>query len=306
MALLESFRKVVRPDRVIAGDRDALAPALYHADAAVRLPDVDADAYIPRLLDIVAEHAIRLLVPTIDPELPKLAEAAPAFLDRRCRIAISTPPFVRLAADKWETLQAFAARGVPTVPSWLPAAAVAWPARLVVKPRRGSASQEVLRVSPDTLEAALALVSNAIIQEEMTAPEITVDALFDFEGRLLHYVPRRRLKTRAGESIQGVTLREAGLEAWLVEVLGLAGGLGARGPLTLQAFLTEDGPRLSEINARFGGGFPLAHAAGGDYPAWLVQLARGEAVAPRLGEYQAGLTMTRYHTELFLETPRWA
>lgn len=305
VALLGAFREAAQPGRLFAGDRDALAPALYHADEAFRLPEVTEEAYVPHLLDLVARRAIGLLVPTIDSELPKLAEAAAAFEARQCRVAISTPAFVEMTADKWETLQAFAAAGFDTVASWLPGSDAALPARLVVKPRRGSASRHVLAVPRSTLDAALALVPEAIIQEALTAPEITVDALFDFAGRLLHFVPRLRLKTLAGESIQGVTLREASLDRWLAEVLAHAGTLGARGPLTLQAFLTDGGPRLSEINARFGGGFPLTRAAGGDYPAWLVQLAHGEPVAPRLGQYRAGLYMTRHHTDHFLETPRW-
>jgi carbamoyl-phosphate synthase large subunit len=81
--------------------------------------------------------------------------------------------------------------------------------------------------------------------------------------------------------------------------------LGAAGPLTIQAFLTSDGPVLSEINARFGGGFPLALAAGGAYPAWLLDLVDGRAVTPRLGEYESGLYMTRYHVEVITRTPRW-
>jgi len=77
--------------------------------------------------------------------------------------------------------------------------------------------------------------------------------------------------------------------------------MGARGPITIQAFLTGRGPVLTGINPRFGGGFPLALAAGGDYPAWILALLRGEPVPPRLGQYRRGLFITRPFTEMFLE-----
>ena len=81
--------------------------------------------------------------------------------------------------------------------------------------------------------------------------------------------------------------------------------LGAVGPLTLQAFLTPDGPVLSEINARFGGGFPLGLAAGADYPRWLLAMVAGETLEPRLGAYESGLFMTRYYVEHFTRRPAW-
>ena len=81
--------------------------------------------------------------------------------------------------------------------------------------------------------------------------------------------------------------------------------MGALGPLTLQAFLTGDGPVLTEINARFGGGFPLALAAGGAYPAWLLDMLAGVAVPARLRDYETGLYMTRANAERFTREPRW-
>jgi len=85
----------------------------------------------------------------------------------------------------------------------------------------------------------------------------------------------------------------------------VAARLGARGPITLQAFLTARGPVLIEDNPRFGGGFPLAYAAGGHYPEWLLALLAGERIEPRLGAYQKGLYMTRYNVEYFTTEPLW-
>ena len=69
--------------------------------------------------------------------------------------------------------------------------------------------------------------------------------------------------------------------------------------------LSELGPVLNEINPRFGGGFPLANAAGARYSEWVVRECRGEAVLPDIGDYQTGLSMTRHYTELFVEDPLW-
>ena len=75
--------------------------------------------------------------------------------------------------------------------------------------------------------------------------------------------------------------------------------------MTIQAFLTPDGPVLTEINARFGGGFPLGCAAGAAYPAWLVDMVEGRTVAPRLRDYEPGLFMSRYYVEHYTRHPVW-
>ena len=73
------------------------------------------------------------------------------------------------------------------------------------------------------------------------------------------------------------------------------------GPCTIQCF-REHGEVLgiTDINTRFGGGFPLPLAAGGDYPALILAMAAGQEVAPRLGEYRSGVVMTRFLSEHIL------
>ena len=294
--------------RVLASDVDPLAPALFLADEALRTPRTDDPDYLPTLLDAVRREDVRLVVPTIDTDLPVFAANVAAFAALGCRVAISAESFVAITLDKYLTGVTFGATGLRVPAFWLPpiTAVEALPARLFVKPRHGSASQNTHNVAREDLQSVLHFVPAPIVQEVLSGPEITVDALLDLEGQPIHYVPRRRIRTLGGESIQGITLEhEAALEAWIEEVLQLCSGFGAAGPLTIQAFLTSEGPVLSEINPRFGGGYPLGLAAGGQYPVWLMQMAEARQVEPRLGQYQAGLYMTRYYTELFTRTPRW-
>ena len=144
-----------------------------------------------------------------------------------------------------------------------------------------------------------------IIRKSCREQRSPIDALIDFEGVPLHYVPRIRLRTLAGESIQGRTIPDGEIGSWLRDCSNCTARLGARGVITLQAFLTPDGPILTEINPRFGGGFPLGHAAGGHYPEWILQLLEKRSLQPRLGEYLPGLYMTRYHCEHFFTAPAW-
>jgi carbamoyl-phosphate synthase large subunit len=297
-----------RGGRTIAGDVDPLAPALYLADDAVRLPRTSDPDYVPALLDVVTRLGVSLIVPTIDTDLATLADSADRLREAGCRLALSSADFVAITGDKQRTAEAFASLGVRVPAWWLPPITdpAALPEQVIVKPRRGSASVGVHRAGRDQLAAVVGLVDDPIVQELLDGPEITIDALLDFAGRAIHYVPRRRIKTLGGESVEGVTLeRDPAFEAWIVGVLEHAAALGAAGPLTLQAFQTTDGPVLTEINPRFGGGFPLALAAGAAYPDWLLDLVAGVTVRSRLGDYEPGLYMTRYHVEHFVRQPKW-
>lgn len=305
-SLLRAFKSAVesRGGNVIAGDMDGLAPALFLADKAFPLPPVQGALYLDHLLKIVEQENIDLVVPTIDTELGVLAENASRFSSIGCKAVISSPEVIRITGDKWNTVNYFKTNGIDVPASWLPEtfAGDELPGRLFIKPRNGSASQHTYKVDRNSLSDLISRVPYPIIQEELFGPEITVDALLDFEGNLIHYVPRKRIKTLAGESIQGQTIDDSSIRNWLFKVFSALSKIGAQGPVTLQFFLTERGPVLTEINPRFGGGFPLAYAAGGQYPQWLVAMASGERLEPRVGEYKVGLFMTRYHVEIFSET----
>jgi carbamoyl-phosphate synthase large subunit len=297
-----------RGGRVHAGDVDALAPALYLADAVLRTRRTEDPAYVGELLRAVALNAIGLVVPTIDKDLSILAANRARFETLGCRVAVSNSSLVEITLDKYQTGTTFGALGVRVPRSWLPPIERPdeLPARVFVKPRRGSASQSAHEVAREALESVLRIVPDPVVQELLTGPEITVDALLDFDGRPIHFVPRLRIRTMGGESVQGVTLQhDPVVEDWIERVLRHCSELGARGPITIQGFLSDDGPILSEINPRFAGGVPLAIAAGGRYPGWLLDMAEGRPVEPRLRQFEPGLFMTRYNTEHFMRQPMW-
>ncbi len=309
IALLRSFQAAVagRGGIVLASDIDALAPALYVADDAVRLPHVLAGDYGQVLTVLARTRKLSLVVPTIDPELPVLAGVRDALAELGCAALVSKPELIRVTGDKVLAAATFARAGFRVAETWRPddLASARLPDDLFVKPRAGSAGKDTFRVTSAQLPTVLELVPDPVVQAFLDAPEVTIDALLDLEGAPIHYVPRLRRRVLAGESIQGVTIPPDRLASWVESVLHELGRMGARGPMTIQAFLTDGEPTLSEVNPRFGGGVPLALAAGADYPEWILQMLEGRRVEPRLGQYEVGLYMTRYSTELFTRTPRW-
>jgi carbamoyl-phosphate synthase large subunit len=74
------------------------------------------------------------------------------------------------------------------------------------------------------------------------------------------------------------------------------------GPANIQCFREPDGSLpVTDVNPRFGGGFPLPTAAGSRYPELALALAAGERPEPMLGEFRDGVVMTRYFSQVILE-----
>jgi carbamoyl-phosphate synthase large subunit len=306
--LVEAFKAALEgAGLVVAGDVDPLAPALFLADRAERLPRLQANDYADSLLELVSRAEIGAIIPTIDTELRQLAQMAPQLRSIGAEAVISESAFIDITMDKWLTVQAFGEHAVAMPKTWLPEdlERADLPDRLVVKPRLGSASQGILHVSKEHVRQAVDLTDQPIVQEELDGAEVTVDALFDMNGRLIHYVPRVRLKAIGGESVEGITIARDGIGPWIETVLDICGRLGARGPVTLQYFSQPSGPQLTEVNARFGGGFPLTYRAGGRYPEWLLRDLRGLKLEPRIGDYAVGVRMTRHYREIFPQSPAW-
>jgi carbamoyl-phosphate synthase large subunit len=79
------------------------------------------------------------------------------------------------------------------------------------------------------------------------------------------------------------------------------------GPANVQCFREPDGElQVTDVNPRFGGGFPLPTAAGSRYPELALALANGERPEPRLGDFREGVVMTRYFSQVILDGPEAA
>lgn len=278
--------------RMIAADlKPAFSAACAAADLALALPPATHDEFAPALVALSQAHGVRLLVPTIDPELAPIAAIAARLRAAGTHANISTPAAVAVARDKFLTARAL---GADAAPSALPAdVPPSWPLPLLAKPRDGSASAGLRPIGHrDELKT---LPANYVVQPRLVGPEYTVN-LFVAAGRTLAAVPHLRREVRAGEVAKAITLRHPGLGA-------IAGRLpravpGLAGALCLQAIDTLEGPRVIEINARFGGGFPLAHAAGARFTRWLIEQAIG-APCSADDSWREGTTMLRYDAAIF-------
>ena len=283
----------------IASDLDRLAPALYHADHMALVPRVTEPGYLPALAALVAEYDVKLVVPVTDIDQSILARDR----ERLEPALLLAPPFEVCAtmADKYVAHLFFEGHGIASPRTWLPdevAADARYP--LLVKIREGFGSRHIYRAA-DAAELDFFLRHTPVesmVQELCVGEEFSIDVFCDLEGRCLNAIARTMIQSKGGESIKGTSI----LDRELIEhARRVAEAVGIVGPACVQCFREPDGSLpVTDVNPRFGGAFPLPLAAGGRYPELALALANGERPEPRLGDYRAGVTMTRYLAQVCL------
>jgi carbamoyl-phosphate synthase large subunit len=285
--------------RVIAADCDPTAAGQGLADDFVVIPRADDPDLVPTLVKIAQRTGATALLSTVAEELGALHYGVD--LLHEAGLATWLPPVVgvRICLDKWRFALLCERNGI-SVPATGLATNTDVPGPWIVKPRFGRGSRDVHTAdTEDELDWALARVPEPIVQTRLTGREFTVDALTDGDSRLVGAVPRWRLETKAGISTKGRTFacpqvaRETGR---------LLAALGHQGPANVQGFMTDDGSiAFVEVNPRFSGGLPLSLAAGSDLVGEYLRGIYGLPVRPDRLRAQAGLTMSRYHAEVFVE-----
>ncbi|MDQ3935368.1 MAG: ATP-grasp domain-containing protein [Actinomycetota bacterium] len=281
---------------VVAADPSPLAPARYAADVRVSPPRIDDPSYVPFLQDLVRAHGVKAVVPLTDLDIEVLARAdLPAF--------VPEPEVCRATYDKYETHELLLRHGLPSPPTVLPGEEPeSYP--VMVKPRRGSGARSIHPAADrEQMEFFIRYVGEPVmVQRLMGGHEFSMDILCDLDGRCLNAIPRTMIESRGGESIKGTVIADPEL----IE-LGRAVGekLGVRGPCTVQAFRDpEIGLGITDVNTRFGGAFPApmyAARPGRTYPELIVRMAAGERIEPHVGEFDAGMTFTRWFWQIELD-----
>ena len=300
--LVEAFRRalVLRGGGTIfASDITPLAPGLQVADRSVIFPHGDSLEFADTLLSFCRSNEIDLVIPTIDPDLLRLDALVERFAFElpSCRLLISSSFTLRHARDKRRSRRLFAELGadVPTEVS-LDDPDFSFP--VFVKPFDGSGGQgaEIVHDRASLLNH-LEENSDLMLENVVLGSEYTVDVLCDFQSKALCAIPRRRIKVRSGEVVQGVVERNLELETLASK---LAEGFRATGPVTVQFLKPNDGCFVAmEINARMGGGLPLTIAAGADWPGCIIDMYEGRV--PSLGtNIVDNLLMTRCDKSFFL------
>jgi carbamoyl-phosphate synthase large subunit len=285
---------------IVMGDINPDCAGAHLGDCFLQMPAAKAEDFGERVTALCREHRIDLVIPIIDYEFAGWSKVAGRLRETGTTVVVSSVSALARCMEKDRTYPYFRTIHVPTLATWRSGGIsdpAALPYPVFLKPRCGRASLDNYKVeNEEEYRMLVAKVPDAIVQPFTTGVEVTIDTLSDLKGKFLSASPRVRLEVKSGQAYRSRTFAAPELVEMARRIVE---GLPIIGPSNIQCFLTDDGPRFFEINARFGAGSILSMHAGMNGPLALVDLVRGRP--PRDLTARPDILMLRYWQEVFVE-----
>ncbi|MBQ6806771.1 MAG: ATP-grasp domain-containing protein [Lachnospiraceae bacterium] len=287
--------------KIVATDCSNLAPAVYDADKFYLVPRITAPGYLDTILDICKKEEIDGVFSLIDPELSMLAKEKDKFLAVGTTPIISPYDLVETCFDKYKMYQMLQEMEIPTGKCYVEKEAffeavdkgdISYP--VFVKPVKGSASININKVnSKAEVDLLFTLYDDLMVQEYMDGQEYGADVYIDMiTGKCTSIFIKKKIKMRAGETDKSVSVKDEKLFIMLQDFVERC---GFRGMIDIDIFDVNGTYYISEVNPRFGGGYPHAYACGVNMPKQVFTNLAGKANENAIGEYKENICMMKYN-----------
>lgn len=300
--IIQYFKKTLDGiGKVIVTDMTELAPAVYEADKFYKVPRMTEDGYIDIIFDICKKEKINAVLTLIDPELSLLAKHKDDFDKLGVTVVGSSYELCERALDKMQMYTWLKEHGYNCAKSYdnkeefyrdLEEGTISFP--IFVKPIRGSASIAISKVyDKDTVELLFKHNEGLMIQEFLNGQEIGADCYIDMiSGEVVSIFTKRKLLMRAGETDKAVSFKDEKLFD-LIEKFAKESGWS--GQIDIDVFDVNGEYYISEVNPRFGGGYPHAYECGCDHMKLIVENLKGRNNKINIGAYEEGIYMMKYN-----------
>ena len=300
--IVQYFKRAVGQNgNVVATDMSELAPAVYDADKFYKVPRMTDPGYINVIFDICRKEQIDAVLTLIDPELSLLAKHKADFEALGVTVIGSSYELCERALDKMEMFNWLTLRGYACAKSYVDkeafyadveAGKITYP--VFVKPVCGSASISISKVyDQETVELLFAHSDNLMIQQFLDGQEIGADVYIDMiSGEVVSVYTKKKIVMRAGETDKAVSFKDEKLFDLITK---FAKESGWAGQIDIDIFDVNGTYYISEVNPRFGGGYPHAYECGCDHMALILNNLNGKANDPQIGNYDEGIYMMKYN-----------
>ena len=300
--IVQYFKKELgKSGKVIVTDMSNLAPAIYDADKFYLVPKIDSPNYIDKLLEICKKEKIDCLFALIDPELSLISKNAEKFIKIGTTPLISSYKSVELAFDKYKMFKYLESNGFKTAKTYIDKSTfykdlgnneISFP--VFVKPIKGSASINISKVNTkEEIELLFSLYNDLIIQEFMDGKEIGADVYIDpISKKVVSIFTKEKIKMRAGETDKARSFKDEKLFQLIKQVVEKIGYVYM---IDMDIFKINGEYYISEINPRFGGGYPHAYESGVNFPKLIVNSMNGIENKINIGNYNEDIYMMKYN-----------
>ena len=301
--IVQYFKKALSgKGSVICTDMSNLAPSIYEADKYYIVPRMTSPGYIDVILDICKKEKIDGVLSLIDPELSLLAKNREKFADVGTTVIGSTYNLCEMSLDKYEMFNWLKEHGYKCAKSYMnkeaffadiEAGKVTYP--VFVKPARGSASIAISKVyDKDTIDLLFEHDEGLMIQEFLNGQEIGADVYIDMiSNEIVSIFTKKKLLMRAGETDKAVSFKD---EKLFTLIKKFVSDVGYKGQIDIDVFDVDGEYYISEVNPRFGGGYPHAYECGADHMKLIINNLEGKANSNQIGcNYDDAIYMMKYN-----------
>lgn len=300
--IVQYFKKTLAGNgNVICTDMSSLAPSIYEADKFYTVPRTTAPGYLDVILDICRKEKVDGVLSLIDPELSLLAENKDKFAAVGTKVIGSSYELCEMSLDKFQMYSWLVAHGYRCAKSYMDKGAffadvdsgkAHYP--VFIKPARGSASIAVSKVyDRETVDLLFEHGDGLMIQEFLDGQEIGADVYIDvISGEIVSIFTKKKILMRAGETDKAVSFKDEKLFELIKKFVSEA---GYSGQIDIDIFDINGEYYISEVNPRFGGGYPHAYESGCDHMRLILNNLEGSANEVRIGQYEDGVYMMKYN-----------
>lgn len=287
--------------KVVVTDCSNLAPSIYDGDKYYIVPKISNPNYIDLIIDICKKENIKAVLSLIDPELSLLAKNIDKFKELGVSVIGSSYELCERTLNKWDMYVWLKEHGYKCAKSYIDKdeffadvekGAITYP--VFVKPICGSASVAISKVyDKETVEMLFAHNEGLMIQEFLNGQEIGADCYIDMiSHKTVSIFTKKKLVMRAGETDKAVSFKDPKLFALIEKFIDDS---GFEGQIDIDIFDVNGEYYISEVNPRFGGGYPHAYECGCDHMKLIVNNLEGIANVKSIGNYEEGIYMMKYN-----------
>lgn len=208
---------------------------------------------------------------------------------------------VELCFDKYQFYEFLIENGFKTIRSYvdkelfykdIDAGLIEYP--VFVKPVRGSASINISKVTTkEEIELLFSRYNNLMIQEFMDGIEYGADTYIDMlSSEPVAIFTKEKIKMRAGETDKSISIKDGKLFDLIKRFVKLA---RFKGIIDIDIFKLKGEYYISEVNPRFGGGYPHAYECGVNIPGMIINNLKGIENKDSIGQYDEDVYMMKFN-----------
>lgn len=278
--------------KIIVTDCDNLAPTLYIADKAYIVPKINDESYIDCIKSICLKENIKGMISLIDPELSLISSRIQEFEDLGVKWFLSSYDITEICFNKYKMYKFLKENGFRSAKSYIDFKSfkndydnneVKMP--VFVKPVCGSASININKVNTiEEVEFLMNKYDDLMVQEYLNGQEIGVDVYVDkISNEVISIFAKEKIRMRAGETDKSKSIK---CDRLFNIIENFVNKLGVSGVIDIDVFRVNGEYYISELNPRFGGGYPHAYECGEDFIKLIKNNIMGIKNNKRIGYYK--------------------